>query len=119
MSSPRSRTPVGPVDLTIAANSVLSPRASNVKTPTWFSISRLYHAASTLAAYASSNALLHSHARLATGCGLGITGRESNPLNSDERFQSVTPNFLLSQALPGARTLPVSTAQRQSFGADF
>src|SRR5690349_21156820 len=57
-------------------------------------ISRLYHAALTLAAYASSSALLRSHARLATGCWLGIIGRESNPLNSDERFQSVTPNFL-------------------------
>jgi hypothetical protein len=61
-------------------------------------LSRPYHAASTLGAYASSNALLHSHARLATGCWLGIAGRESNPLNSDERFRSVTPNFLLSQA---------------------
>jgi hypothetical protein len=65
-------------------------------------ISRLYHAALTLAAYASSNALLHSHARLASGCWLGFAGRDSNPLNSNERFQYLLLHFLLSQAFPGA-----------------
>jgi hypothetical protein len=64
-------------------------------------LSRLHYAALTLAAYASSSALLHSHARLATGCWLGFTGRELNPLNSDEGF----PFYLYfppSQIYPGA-----------------
>jgi hypothetical protein len=40
------------------------------------------------------------HARLASGWRLTFAGRESNPLDSDERFPS--RDFLLSQALPGA-----------------
>jgi len=65
-------------------------------------ISRLNHAASVLAAYASSSALLHSHARLASGWWLAFAGRESNSLDSIERFQSIAANVLLSQVLPGA-----------------
>ena len=36
------------------------------------------------------------HARLASGCWLGPTGREFNPLDSDERFLSDGAGFLLS-----------------------
>jgi len=72
-------------------------------------ISRLNHAASVLAAYASSSALLHSHARLASGWWLAFAGRESNSLDSIERFQSIAANVLLSQVLPGAT---VGNAQR-------
>ena len=65
-------------------------------------ISELNHAASVSAAYASSSALPHSHARLASGRWLAFAGRESNPLDSIERFLSPTSDFLLSQAYPGA-----------------
>ena len=65
-------------------------------------ISRLNHAASVPAAYASSDALPHPHARLASGWWLAFTGWESNPLDSIEKFPSVTSNFLLSQVYPGA-----------------
>jgi len=65
-------------------------------------ISRLNHAASVPAAYASSGALPHPHARLASGWWLAFAGRESNPLDSIEKFPSSTSDFLLSQAYPGA-----------------
>ena len=52
--------------------------------------SRLNHAASIPAAYASRDALLHPHARLASGRWLTFTGRESNPLDSIEKFPSST-----------------------------
>src|SRR5277367_1210278 len=48
--------------------------------------SRLNHAASIPAAYASRDALLHPHARLASGRWLTFTGREPNPLDSIEKF---------------------------------
>ena len=77
-------------------------------------ISRLNHAASVPAAYASSDALPHPHARLASGRWLTFAGRESNPLDSIEKFPSSTSDFLLSQAYPGATAnLP------QSPGAPF
>jgi hypothetical protein len=65
-------------------------------------MSRLNHAASISAAYASSDALPHPHARLASDRWLAFTGWESNPLDSIEKFLSVTSNFLLSQVYPGA-----------------
>ena len=51
-------------------------------------LSRLNHTASVPAAYASSSALPHSHAKLASGWWLAFTGRVSNPLDSDEWFPS-------------------------------
>src|ERR1700735_188586 len=60
------------------------------------------YAASISAAYASSDALPHPHARLASGRWLAFTGWESNPLDSIEKFLPVTSDFLLSQAYPGA-----------------
>lgn len=65
-------------------------------------MSRFNHAALISAAYASRDALPHPHARLASGWWLTFTGRESNPLDSNEKFLSVTSNFLLSQVYPGA-----------------
>jgi hypothetical protein len=59
--------------------------------------SRLNHAASVPAAYASSGALPHPHARLASGRWPAFAGRESNPLDSIEKFLSSTSDFLLSQ----------------------
>jgi len=49
-------------------------------------VSELNHAASVSAAYASSRALPHAHARLASGWWLAFAGWESNPLDSIERF---------------------------------
>jgi hypothetical protein len=73
-------------------------------------MSGLNHAASISAAYASSDALPHPHARLASGRWLAFPGWESNPLDSIEKFLSVTSNFLLSQVYPGANTnLPLGT----------
>jgi hypothetical protein len=65
-------------------------------------ISELNHAASVSAAYASSRALPHAHARLASGWWLAFAGRGSNPLDSDERFPSTTsdssfPRFILAR----------------------
>jgi hypothetical protein len=65
-------------------------------------ISGLNHAASASAVYASSRALPHAHARLASGRWLAFAGWELNPLDSIEKFLFVTSNFLLSQAYPGA-----------------
>ena len=65
-------------------------------------ISELNDAASVSAAYASSDALPHPHARLASGWRLAFAGRESNPLDSIEKFPPSTSDFLLSQAYPGA-----------------
>ena len=65
-------------------------------------VSELNHAASVSAAYASSRALPHAHARLASGWWLAFAGRASNPLDSDERFPSATSDLPLSQAYPGA-----------------
>jgi hypothetical protein len=63
-----------------------------LKTPT-LAISRLNHAASVSAAYASSSALPHSHARLASGWWLAFAGRESNPLDYYEWFPLSLPPF--------------------------
>ena len=65
-------------------------------------ISRLTYAALTLAAYASSSALLHSPARLASGGRLAFAVRESIPLDSDEWFQSSTSGHPPLPGFPGA-----------------
>jgi hypothetical protein len=65
-------------------------------------ISRLTYAALTLAAYASSSALLHSPARLASGWWLAFAVRESIPLDSDEWFQSSTSGHPPFPGFPGA-----------------
>src|SRR5450759_2598928 len=98
---PCSPTPTGLVDLTITVNPVLPPLFQPRRHPRVF-ISRLNHTASVSAAYASSSTLPYSHARLASGCWLGSTGREFNPLDSDERFLSNVVGFPLSWAYPVA-----------------
>jgi hypothetical protein len=84
---PCSPTPAGPADLTLTVDTVLSPPIGQRRHQRVL-ISRLNHTASIPAAYASSSTLPYSHARLASGCWLGFTGREFNPLDSDERFLS-------------------------------
>jgi hypothetical protein len=56
----------------------------------------------TLAAYASSSALLPSPARLAYGWWLALAVRESIPLDSDEWFQSSTSGHPPFPGFPGA-----------------
>ena len=51
-------------------------------------LSRLNHTASALAVYASQDGSPHHHARLASGCRPGSTGRAFHPQGSDERFQT-------------------------------
>ena len=65
-------------------------------------ISGLNHTALVHPVYASSNALPHSHARLGSGCWLGFTGRDSNPLNSNKWFPpaSASPTTRFILALP-------------------
>ena len=65
-------------------------------------ISELNHAASASAVYASSSALPHSHARLASGWWLAFAGRVSNPLDPYKRFRSSTSDILLFRIYPGA-----------------
>src|SRR5260370_35390760 len=70
-------------------------------------ISGLNHTALVHPVYASSNALPHSHARLGSGCWLGFTGRDSNPLNSNKWFPpaSASPTTRFILALPDQRSL--------------
>jgi hypothetical protein len=77
------------------------PAIPRARTPARL-ISELNDTASVSAVYASSGALLHPHARLASGRWLAFAGRASNPLDSNEKFQSATSDLLLSQAYPGA-----------------
>jgi hypothetical protein len=98
---PRSRIPASSSVLTLSARRCGPHLADNEDTGIT-DLSRLNHAASVPAAYASSRALPHAHARLASDRWLAFTGWESNPLDSFERFPSSTSDFLLSQAYPGA-----------------
>jgi len=77
------------------------PAIPKAKTPARL-ISELNDTASVSAVYASSDALLHPHARLASGRWLAFAGRASNPLDPNEKFRSATSDLLLSQAYPGA-----------------
>jgi hypothetical protein len=98
---PRSRIPASSSVLTLSARRCGPHLADNEDTGIT-DLSRLNHAASVPAAYASSRALPHAHARLASGRWLAFTGWQSNPLDSFERFPSSTSDFLLPQAYPGA-----------------
>lgn len=90
------------------------PTLRTVRTPALRSsrdsITRLQYPA----AYASSDALPHPHARLASGRWLTFAGWELNPLDSIEKFRSSTSDFLLSQIYPGA-----TAKVPQSPGAPF
>jgi hypothetical protein len=98
---PRSRIPASSSALAFSARRCSPHFADNEDTSTT-DISRLNHAASVPAAYASSGALPHPHARLASGRWLTFAGWDSNPLDSIEKFSSSTSDFLLSQIYPGA-----------------
>jgi len=66
-------------------------------------LSTLNSIAFGLAVYASQCGLLQHHARLASSCWSGSTGRAFHPQGSDERFQSCRLHLIpLSQALLGA-----------------
>ena len=66
-------------------------------------LSTLNSMAFGLAVYASQCRLLQHHARLASSCWSGSTGRGSHPQGSDERFQSCNLHLIPpSQALLGA-----------------
>src|SRR3989442_243217 len=98
---PRSRIPASSSDLTLSVQQC-RPHFADSEGTDFTDLSRLNHAASVPAAYASSGALPHPHARLASGWWLTSAGWESNPLDSIERFPSSTSDFLLSQVYPGA-----------------
>ena len=64
-----------------------APALTTTKAPT-IPLSRLNHTASALAVYASQGGLPHHHARLASGCRPGSTGRAFHPQGSNKRFQT-------------------------------
>ena len=75
-------------------------------------LSTLNSMAFGLAVYASQCGLLQHHARLASSCWSGSTGRAFHPHGSTERFQSCRLHLiLLSQAYLAQRACPVSVRQ--------
>ena len=64
-------------------------------------LSGLNHTAFDLAVYASQDWPPHHHARLASGCWSGFTGRDLYPQGSSERFQS-SSLFLLVCLFPAS-----------------
>jgi hypothetical protein len=78
-------------------DSVLPPHLSSTKAPTT-GLSGLNHTACALAVYASQPRSPERRARLASACRPGFDGRDSNPLDPDERFQlCFLHRFLLSR----------------------
>ncbi len=66
-------------------------------------LSELNSMAFGFAVYASWSELTQYHAKLASSCWSGSTGRDFHPQGSDERFQSCRLHLIpLSQALLGA-----------------
>ena len=109
---PRSRIPASSSALAFSARRC-GPHFADGEDTSTTDFSRLNHAASVPAAYASSDALPHPHARLASGRWLTFAGWELNPLDSIEKFLSSTSDFLLSQIYPGATAkLPQSPGQQ-------
>ena len=99
---------------TIQCSSV-APGHRKAKAPTK-GLSTLNSMAFGLAVYASQCGLLQPHARLASSCWSGSTGRAFHPQGSDERFQSCRLHLiLLSQALLGA----IDAAYRSCAGAEL
>jgi hypothetical protein len=110
---PRSRIPASSSDLTVSAQQC-RPHFADSEGTDFTDLSRLNHAASVPAAYASSGALPHPHARLASGRWLALAGRDSNPLDSIEKFPSSTSDFLLSQVYPGATAKSPANSRAQT-----
>ena len=72
-------------------------------------LSTLNSMAFGLAVYASQCGLLQHHARLASSCWSGSTGRAFHPQGSDERFQSCNLHLIpLSQACLAQSMQPLS-----------
>ena len=67
--------------------SSVAPGPPSAEAPT-IGLSTLNSTAFGLAVYASQSGLLRPHARLASGCWSGSTGRDFHPQGSAERFQS-------------------------------
>ena len=76
--------------------SSVAPERPSTKAPTK-GLSTLNSMAFGLAVYASQDGLPRHHARLASGCWSGATGRAFHPQDSDERFQS---SLLISSSFP-------------------
>jgi hypothetical protein len=88
------------------------PAIPTTKTPAIL-ISELNTVASASAVYASSGALPHPHARLASGWWLAIAGRESNPLDFKERFLSTTSDSPFPRLILARRKVSAITRQRE------
>ena len=85
-----------------------APAMSTTKAPTISCLSGLNGTALELAVYASCGRLSGQHATLASGCWPALPGGIGYPLGSMKGFSVVSLHrFPLSQALPGARTLPL------------
>ena len=83
---------------------------TKTKAPTMV-LSKLNSMAFGLAVYASQRRLPDDHARLASSCWSGSTGRDSHPQGSVERFQSCELHLiLLSQAFL-AQSMQPATVQ--------
>jgi hypothetical protein len=125
ISLPRSQIPAGSSALTLSDRRCC-PQARHPEDASTTSMSGFNYAASISAAYASSDALPHPHARLASGWWLAFTGWESNPLDSIESFcplhrTSSFPRLYLALAsklpIPRAIRTPVQNSQCRSTSA--
>ena len=79
-----------------------APASVTTKAPDQYQLSRLNHAASAIATYASPPQVTPRRARLASGCRPGFTGWELHPQDHFGWFQDSISSFPLPQALPGA-----------------
>ena len=84
-----------------AATPVLPSDVRKTSAPR-FRLSRLTHAARTLAVYASPRGLPQRDARLASGCSASLAGRGWLPAGSLNEVSDQVMVFLLVQAWPGA-----------------
>ena len=109
---PRSLTPVG-LGAKPCGASVLPSVLPTTSATTMVLVSGLHHAACALAVYASQPGSPRHHARLASGWGLALAGRDLHPMVLNERFQSNIV-ILLSQAWPGAQAVELWAACRRS-----
>ncbi len=97
ISLPRSQIPAGSSVLTLSARQCC-PHLTDGEGTSKKGMSRFNHAALISAAYASSDALPHPHARLASGWWLALAGWESNPLDSIEK---VSVRYIELPPFPG------------------
>ena len=106
---PCSATPAGPITPGHSRCAGAAPVQTTTKAPAGLSLKAQSHTAWALAVYASQNGSLHHHARLASGCRPGSTGRACCPQGSGERFQSCLLHRSSSfPKLRGARSVTLS-----------